>query len=58
MLITSRQKRTVLNDVVLNLQYNDIDISLTTCDKISGIHVDDNLTLNSHFNFLSTTLSS
>ena len=58
MLITSRQKRTVLNDAVLNLQYSDIDISMTTCDKILGIQVDDNLTWNSHFNFLSKKLSS
>ena len=58
MFITSRQKRTVLNDAVLNLQYSDIDISITTCDKILGIQVDDNLTWNSHFNFLSKKLSS
>ena len=58
MLITSRQKRTVLNDAVLNLQYSDIDISMTTCDKILGIQVDENLTWNSHFNFLSKKLSS
>ena len=43
MLITSKQKRTALNNAVLNLQYSDIDISMTTCDKILGIHVDDNL---------------
>ena len=43
MLITSRQKRTVLIDAVLNLQYSDIDISMTTLDKILGIQVDDNL---------------
>ena len=58
MLITSRQKRTVLDDAVLNLQYSDIDISMTKCDKILGIQVDDNLTWNSHFNFLSKKLSS
>ena len=58
MLITSRQNRTVLNDAVLKLQYNDIDISITTCDKILGIHVDNNLAWNTHFNFLSKKLSS
>ena len=58
MLITSRQKRTVLNDAVLNLQYSDIDISMTTCDEILGIQVDENLTWNSHFNFLSKKLFS
>ena len=49
MLITSRQKRINLNNAVLNLQYNDIDITITTCDKILGIHVDNNLTWNNHF---------
>ena len=58
MLITSWQKRTVLNDAVLNLQYNDMDISMTICDKILGIHVDDNVTWNFHFDFLSKMLSS
>ena len=58
MLITSRQKRTALNNTDLTLQYNDIDVSITTCDKILGVHVDDNLTWNNHFNFLSKKLSS
>ena len=58
MLITSRQKRVNLNNTVLNLQYNDIDITITTCDKILGIHVDNNLTWNNHFIFLSKKLSS
>ena len=58
MLITSRQKGTALNDAVLNLQYSDIDISMTICDKILGIQIDDNLTWNSHFNFLSKKLCS
>ena len=46
-LITSRPKRMNLNNAVLNLQYNGIDINFTTCDKILGIHVDNNLTWNS-----------
>ena len=57
MLIASRQKRTVLGDTVLNLQYNDIDIKMTTSDKVLGIYVDNNLTWNNHFNFLSKKLS-
>ena len=44
MLITSRQKGTALSNTDLTLQYNDIDVSITTCDKILGIHVDNNLT--------------
>ena len=58
MLITSRQKRTALSNANLTLQYNDIDENITTCDKILGIHVDNNLTWNNHFNFLSKKLSS
>ena len=58
MLITSRQKRTALCNAGLTLQYNDIDVNITTCDKILGIHVDNNLTWNNHFNFLSKKLSS
>ena len=57
MLIASRQKRTVLGHTVLNLQYNDIDIKMTTSDKVLGIYVDNNLTWNNHFNFLYTKLS-
>ena len=34
MLIASRQNRTVLGYTVLNLQYNDIDIKMTTSDKV------------------------
>ena len=57
MLIASRQKRTVLGDTIFNLQYNDIDIKMTTSDKVLGIYVDNNLTWNNHFNFLSKKLS-
>ena len=56
MLIVSRQKRTVIGDTVLNLQYNDIDIKMTTSDKVLGNYVDNNLTWNNHFNFLSKKL--
>ena len=57
MLIASRQKRTVLGDTVLNLQYNDIYMKMTTSDKVLGIYVDNNLMWNNHFNFLSKKLS-
>ena len=58
MLITSRQKRTTLSNADLTLWYNDIDVNITTCDKVLGIHVDNNLTWNNHLNFLSKKLSS
>ena len=57
MLMTSRQKLTPLNDTVLNLQYNDIDISMTTCDKILGIHDNDISTWSSQFNLLSKKIA-
>ena len=58
MRITSRQKRIVLGDTLSSLPYNDSDISMTKCDKILSIHVDNNLTWNIHFNFLSKEVSS
>ena len=52
MLIMSRQKRSVFG------KHNDIDICMTSCDKILGIHVDNNLTWLNHFSFLSKKISS
>ena len=48
MLIMSRQRRTIFGDLCLH--YNDIDIL--------GLHVDNNLTWNNHFKFLSKKISS
>ena len=47
MLITSKQKRNCLQNPTLALHYNDINIKMTTCDKILGIQVDENLIWNS-----------
>lgn len=47
MLITSKQKRYCLQNPTLALRYNGIDINMTTCDKILGIQVDENLIWNS-----------
>ena len=58
MLIMSRQRRTIFGTCDLCLHYNDIDICMTSCDKILGLHVDNNLTWNNHFNFLSKKISS
>ena len=57
MLITSRQKRQNLLKSVLSLTYNDIDIRMSTCDKILGVYVDENLLWNEHFNHISKKLS-
>ena len=42
MLITSRQNRQKLPKSVLSLTYNDIDIRMSTCDKILGVYVYEN----------------
>ena len=44
MLITSKQKRNNLHEGGLSLKYNDIDIKMTTNDKILGVYIDENLT--------------
>ena len=49
MLITSRQKRQNLQNSALSLRYNDMDIIITTGDKILGVHVDENLMWNNQF---------
>ena len=58
MLITSRQKRPSMQNPVLSLTYSDIDIKMTHADKILGVHVDDNLMWNNHFQHVSKKISS
>ena len=58
MLITSRQKRLSLQNPVLSLRYSDIDIKMTPSEKILGVHVDDNLMWNNHFQLVSKKISS
>ena len=53
MLITSRQKRNNLLEDKLSLKYNDIDIKMTTSDKILGVYVDENLSWNDHYQHVS-----
>ena len=57
MLITSRQKRLSMHNPVLSLTYSDIDIKMTHADKIFGVHVDDNLMWNNHFQHVSKKIS-
>ena len=58
MLITSRQKRQNLQNSALSLRYNNMDIRMTTCDKILRVHVDENLMWNNQFHHVSRKLSS
>ena len=57
-LITSRQKRNILYESALSLKYNDLDIKMTTSDKILGVHVDENLSWNDHYQHVSKKVSS
>ena len=52
MLITTRQKRQHLQKSVLSLRYSDIDIRMSTCDKILGVFVDENLLWNDQFHHI------
>ena len=58
MLITSRQKRLSMQNPVLSLTYSDIEMKMTHADKILGVHVDDNLMWNNHFQYVSKKISS
>ena len=50
MLISSRQKRKCMKDNKLAIVYNNFDLQLTSCEKVLGVHIDDNLTWTNHFN--------
>ncbi|MCU7800226.1 MAG: hypothetical protein KZQ70_08805 [gamma proteobacterium symbiont of Lucinoma myriamae] len=58
MLIASRQKRSSMKDNTLSLKYNDIDLQITSSDKILGVHIDENLKWNAHFQFVAKKVSS
>ena len=45
-----------MNMNVRYLLYNDIDIKMTTSDNILGVHVDENLAWNDHYQHVSNTV--
>ena len=49
MLITTRQKPLRLHEELFNLTYNDINLQLTTGEKIFGVNADQNLQWTNHF---------
>ena len=49
MLITTRQKRLYVNENNLKLSYNNIDLQVTSGDKILGVYIDKNLQWNNHY---------
>ena len=55
MLISSQQN---MQDDNLTLVYDDFDLQLTRCEKVLGIHIDENLTWTNHFQHVSKKISS
>ena len=58
MLIASRQKRNSLIDSDLKITFNDIDLKISSNEKILGVHVDQNFVWNNHFRHISKKISS
>ena len=53
MLISSRQKRKCMKDNKLAIVYDNFELQLTSCGKVLGVHIDDNLTWTNHFQHVS-----
>ena len=49
MLIASRQKRHTLIDGNLKLECNNLELQISSNEKILGVHMDENLVWNNHF---------
>ena len=58
MLITSRQKRSNLQGYNLELNFNDVDLKLSSNEKILGVQIEENLLWNSHFQYISKKIAS
>ena len=58
MFITTRQKRIRLDASLLSLSYKEIDLQLTTGDKILGVHIDENFQWDNHFKYICKKVSS
>ena len=58
MLITSRQKRSNLQDNNLELNFNDVDLKLSSNEKVLGVQIEENLLWNSHFQYISKKIAS
>ena len=56
--LTTGQNRSGLQKCSLSLNYNDLDLKLTSSEKIFGVHIEENQTWNIHFQFISTKISS
>ena len=49
MLITNRQRRNTFAGNDLTLLYNDVELQITCCENIFGLHFDNNLEWTNHF---------
>ena len=58
MLIASRQKIHTLIDGNLKLEYNNLELQISSNEKILGVHVDENLVWKNHFQQVSKKISS
>ena len=47
-----------MKDNKLAIVYDNLDLQLTSCEKVLGVHIDDNLTGTNHFQHLSKKISS
>ena len=57
MLITSIKKRYNLENSDLSFIFKDTDFKLTSTEKVLGVHTDENLLLNGHFQYISKKIS-
>ena len=57
MLIASQQKRNSLIDSDLKITFNDIDLKISSNEKVLGVHVDQNFVWNNHFRHISKKIS-
>ena len=58
MLITTRQKILHINENILSLSYNNVELQVTTDDKILGVSMDENLLWNNHYQVICNKASS
>ena len=58
MMIASRQKRNSLIESDLNITFNDRELKNSNNEEILGVHVDQNLVWNSHFQYVCKKIAS
>ena len=58
MLLSTRQKRLHIDESIFVLNYNNTQLQVTTCDKILGINIEQNMQWNDHFQVVCKKMSS